>query len=227
VFEQPKQLKNNRGCVKASQNHGGESMSSVFEKALFAGTLAVFAAPAFAQSAAPQSTPAPVIQERKQNQQDRIANGVQSGQLTAGETKNLEKKEAGLNKEESNMRKADDGHLTAADRTKLNHQQNKLSGNIYRDKHNAAVQNTHPKTEVGQRQRNQQERIAQGVKNGQLTPKETAHLEGRETAINKEVKNDRAANGGHLTPAEHRQVNRQQNRTSNAIYRKKHNGRTQ
>jgi hypothetical protein len=212
VFEQPKQLKNNRGCVKASQNHGGESMSSVFEKALFAGTLAVFAAPAFAQSAAPQSTPAPVIQERKQNQQDRIANGVQSGQLTAGETKNLEKKEAGLNKEESNMRKADDGHLTAADRTKLNHQQNKLSGNIYRDKHNAAVQNTHPKTEVGQRQ---------------LTPKETAHLEGRETAINKEVKNDRAANGGHLTPAEHRQVNRQQNRTSNAIYRKKHNGRTQ
>ena len=202
-------------------------MSSIFEKALFAGALAVLATPAFSQSTAPASAPAPTIQQRKENQQDRIGNGVQSGQLTAGETKNLENKEAGLNKEERNMRKADDGHLTAADRSRLNRQQNRLSGNIYRDKHNGAVQNTHPKSEVGKRQENQQDRIAQGIKSGQLTPKETAHLEGRESAINHEVKNDRAANGGHLTPAEHRQVNRQQNRTSNAIYRKKHNGRTQ
>ncbi len=65
------------------------------------------------------------------------------------------------------------------------------------------------------------------MKSGQLTPSETAHLERRETAIDKEVKNDRAANGGTLTPAERRQVNRQEKRTSNAIYRKKHNGRTQ
>jgi hypothetical protein len=202
-------------------------MSSVLKTALFAGALAVFAVPAFSQTAAPASTPAPTIQERKENQQDRIANGVQSGQLTAGETKNLETKEAGVNKEEHIMRKEDNGHLTAADRTALNQQQNKISGNIYADKHNGAVQNTHPKSEVGKRQENQQDRIAQGVKSGQLTPKETAHLEGRESAINHEVKNDRAANGGHLTPAEHRQVNRQQNRTSNAIYRKKHNGRTQ
>ena len=187
-------------------------MNSVFEKALFAGALAVLAVPTFSQSAAPQSTPAPTIQERKENQQDRIAKGVQSGQLTAGETKNLEKKEAGLNKEESKMRKADDGHLTAADRARLNRQQNRLSSNIYRDKHNRAVQNTNPKSEVGKRQENQQDRIAQGIKSGQLTPRETAHLEGREAAINKEVRNDRAANGGTLTPAERRQVNRQQNR---------------
>ena len=62
------------------------------------------------------------IQDRKENQQDRIAQGVQSGQLTAGETKNLETKEAGLNKEERNMRAQDSGHLTAADRAKLNRQ---------------------------------------------------------------------------------------------------------
>jgi hypothetical protein len=202
-------------------------MNSVFEKALFAGALAMLAVPTFSQSAAPQSTPAPVTQERKENQQDRIANGVQSGQLTAGETKNLEKKEAGLNKEESKMRKADDGHLTAADRARLNRQQNRLSSNIYRDKHNGAVQNTNPKSEVGKRQENQQDRIAQGIKSGQLTPRETAHLEGREAAINKEVRNDRAANGGTLPSAERRQVNRQQNRASNAIYRKKHNGHVQ
>ena len=38
------------------------------------------------------STPAkqPTIAERKENQQDRIAQGIKSGQLTAGETAKLE-----------------------------------------------------------------------------------------------------------------------------------------
>ncbi len=184
--------------------------------------------PATAQtsSTAPATAPAS-INQRKENQQDRIANGVQDGQLTPGETRNVEKKESDLNHEEHDMRKLDNGHLTAADRATLNQQQNKLSNKIYQDKHNARTANTDPKTEVGQRQRLQQERIAQGVKSGQLTAGETAHLEGHESAINKEVHNDRAANGGKLTPAEHRQVNRQENRTSRAIYRKKHNGRVQ
>ena len=198
-------------------------MQSVLKKGFFIAALATLAAPAFSQS----TTPAPVVEQRKENQQDRIANGVQSGQLTAGETANLEKKESALNKEENRMEKRDDGNLTTADKTRLTRQQNRLSRNIYRDKHNGRVQNTNPKTEVGKRAENQQDRIAQGIKSGQLTPNETAHLEGREAAINKEVKNDRAANGGTLTPAERRQVNRQQNRTSNAIYRKKHNARTQ
>jgi hypothetical protein len=182
--------------------------------------------PAAAQTSTPAAAPA-TINERKENQQDRIANGIQSGELTAGETKNLEKKESDINHEEHDMRKLDNGHLTAADRTTLNQQQNKLSNNIYQDKHNSRVQNTDPKSEVGQRERNQQERIAQGVKSGQLTAGETAHLEGRESAINKEVHNDRAANGGKLTQAERRQVNHQENRTSRAIYNKKHNARVQ
>jgi len=189
-------------------------------------TMAGLMLPAVAQTTTPAANPA-TINQRKENQQDRIANGVQDGQLTAGETKNLEKKESNLNQEERDMRKLDNGHLTAADRATLNQQQNKLSKNIYKDTHNARVQNTDPKSEVGQRERNQQERIAQGVKSGQLTSGEAAHLEGREAAINKEVHNDRAANGGKLTPAERRQVNRQENRTSKAIYRKKHNGRVQ
>jgi hypothetical protein len=80
------------------------------------------------------------INERKENQQDRIAQGVKSGELTPRETANLETKEAGLNKEEHNMRAAADGHLTAADRTKINRQQNNLSRQIYNKKHNARVQ---------------------------------------------------------------------------------------
>lgn len=167
----------------------------------------------------------PTIQERKENQQDRIAQGIKSGQLTPGETKNLETKETGLNKEERNMRAADDGHLTAADREKLNNQQNHLSNQIYNDKHNGRTDNF--KGEVGQRQENQQDRIAQGVKSGQLTAGETTKLEKQQQGINREVKGMREENGGKLSKADKALVNRQQNRASRNIYNKKHNGRTQ
>ena len=50
---------------------------------------------------------------------------------------------------------------------------------------------------------------------------------GRVLAQDNEIKTERQANGGSLTPKERRQVNRQQNRVSNQIYNKKHNGRRQ
>ena len=125
------------------------------------------------------------------------------------------------------MRKLDNGKLTAADKKTLTQQQNQMSKQIYQDKHNAAVQNTDPKSEVGKRAENQQDRIGQGMKSGQLTAGEAAHLENNETKINNEVRNDRAANGGKLTPQERAKVNRQQNRQSRQIYRDKHNARQQ
>jgi len=78
--------------------------------------------------------------------------------------------------------------------------------------------------EVNQRERNQQQRIGEGVENGKLSPGETAHLEKQEAGINKEVRQDRKANGGTLTAKEHRQVNRKQNRESARIYKAKHDG---
>jgi hypothetical protein len=84
--------------------------------------------------------PAQTIAQRKENQQHRIANGVKSGQLTAGETARLEKKESNLNKETRADRAANGGKLTTAEKKQVNHQQNKLSKDIYKDKHNSAVQ---------------------------------------------------------------------------------------
>src|SRR6266481_4464315 len=84
-----------------------------------------------------------------------------------------------------------------------------------------------PKPTVAQRKENQQDRIAQGVKSGQLTAGETANLETKEAAINKETAADRAANGGKLTAAEKKQVNKEQNAASKNIYNKKHNAKTQ
>ena len=124
------------------------------------------------------------------------------------------------------MRSEDDGHLTAADKTKLNNQQNHLSNQIYDDKHNANTVH-YGNNEVGQRRENQQDRIAQGVKSGQLTAGETAKLENQQKGINQQVKADRAANGGKLTAGEKAQVNHEQNQASKNIYNKKHNARTQ
>jgi hypothetical protein len=193
---------------------------------LLSAALAILALPVVAQN---QSTDASgnvtgqSIQDRKANQQDRIGNGVKTGELTAGETTNVEKKEAGLNQEERDMRKQDDGRLTGADKAALTQQQNQLSKQIYQDKHNASVQNTSPSTRMGDREEHQQQRIGQGIQSGQLTAGEAAHLEQNQARINREVRSDRAANGGTMTPAERQQINHQQNQQSRQIYRDKHN----
>ncbi len=80
------------------------------------------------------------IQTRKENQQRRIGQGVASGQLTAGETANLEHKEANLNRKVRNDRAANGGALTGQEKRQINRQQNRLSKNIYRDKHNGRRQ---------------------------------------------------------------------------------------
>jgi len=172
--------------------------------------------------------PAPppgTFNQRRNDQQQRIGNGIQSGQLTAGETQHLENREAGITKEAQQMRSQDDGHLTAADRAKLNRQQNATSRQIYQDKHNANSAH-YGNNEVGQRRENQQDRIAQGVKSGQMTAGEAARAEHQERNINHQVAADRAANGGKLTPGEKQQINKEQNKASKSIYNKKHNEAT-
>ncbi len=79
------------------------------------------------------------IEQRKENQQNRIGQGVASGQLTPRETANLENREARLNREVRRDRRANGGPLTPAEKRRVNRQQNRLSGNIYRDKHNGAT----------------------------------------------------------------------------------------
>src|SRR5713226_6087337 len=182
--------------------------------------------PAPAAQPATAQKPDPTIAQRKENQQDRIANGVQSGQLTAGETSKLETKEAAINGETRADRAANGGKLTAAEKQQINRQQNQVSKQIYNDKHNANTAQ-YGNNKVGQRRENQQDRIAQGIKSGQLTAGETAKLENQQKGINQQVKADRAANGGKLTPGEKAQVNKEQNAASKNIYNKKHNANTQ
>ena len=58
--------------------------------------------------------------------------------------------------------------------------------------------------QVNGRETNQQNRIASGVKNGSLSPKQTSNLEKREANVQSREKKDMAAYNGHLTKAEHK-----------------------
>ena len=92
----------------------------------------LFAIPAFAQN-----TNTPKIDKREANQQGRVADGINSGALTAKEAGNLEKRETKITADEQ-MAKAD-GKVTKAERAKLNREENRASKKIYRKKHNAST----------------------------------------------------------------------------------------
>ena len=80
----------------------------------------------------------------------------------------------------------------------------------------------HPRVnEVNGREENQQQRIANGVSSGKLNSQQTANLENRETSVQNREKADMAAHNGHLTKAEQRGINRQQNRISKSIAKDK------
>ena len=85
----------------------------------------------------------------------------------------------------------------------------------------------HPRVnQINQREQNQQNRIANGVKNDKLTPKQTAHLERGEQRLQNNEKKDMAKDNGHLTKKDQRQLNHEANHMSNRIYKDKHNAKT-
>jgi hypothetical protein len=85
----------------------------------------------------------------------------------------------------------------------------------------------HPRVnQVNNREQNQQNRIANGMKSGAVTPKEGTKLEKQQQHINNQEKKDMAKDNGHLTKANQAQLNKEQNKASQNIYDKKHNDKT-
>jgi len=75
------------------------------------------------------------INQREQNQQNRIANGIKNDKLTPGQTARLEKGEQRLQHNEKKDMAKDNGHLTKQNQRQLNHEANHMSKRIYKDKH--------------------------------------------------------------------------------------------
>lgn len=73
---------------------------------------------------------------------------------------------------------------------------------------------------VDKRQANQQQRIDQGVKSGELTGKEAARLEKGQERI--QTMEDKAKADGKVTPKERERLQKAENRESRRIAREKH-----
>jgi hypothetical protein len=81
----------------------------------------------------------------------------------------------------------------------------------------------HPRVnQVNNREENQQQRIGNGIKSGKLNSQQASNLEKRETSVQNREKKDMSEHNGHLTKAEQKGINRQQNRISKSIYKDKH-----
>ena len=101
---------------------------------LMAGLLAVTGLPAAAQNVND-----PGIQKREVWQQDRIQQGVNSGQLSQGESTRLENQQSHLKASEGRLKA--DGNLTPAERARLTRMQDRASRNVCRKKHNGIKTN--------------------------------------------------------------------------------------
>ena len=76
------------------------------------------------------------VNQREENQQKRIANGINNGTMNPAETANVEKREASVQKQEQNDMAKHNGHLTKVEQRHLNQRQDRISHSIYKDKHN-------------------------------------------------------------------------------------------
>jgi flagellar biosynthesis/type III secretory pathway protein FliH len=100
------------------------------------GLLALTSTIGFAQAApAPMQRHAATINERREHQQQRIAQGIRTGRLDARQAGRLERREASIGRQERHMRGADGGRLNHFDRVRLNHRLNHTSRAIYRARH--------------------------------------------------------------------------------------------
>ena len=76
----------------------------------------------------------PVVKKRQINQQQRIHQGVHSGELTRGEFIQLERQQIQIQRTKQRA-KADDV-VTLKEKAIIHHKQSKAKQNIYRKKHN-------------------------------------------------------------------------------------------
>lgn len=77
----------------------------------------------------------PNIDQREQNQQNRISNGVKNGSITSGEAARLERDETKIQRDEAAAKA--DGVVTSREQRKLDRELNHTSREIHRDKNNS------------------------------------------------------------------------------------------
>lgn len=163
----------------------------------------------------------PGVNARQQNQQQRIKQGVRSGELTRAETGKLAREQRDIRRTEREYKS--DGQLTRDERIDLHHQENQANRDIYQQKHDAQDRPAAAVRDPGvnKRQANQTGRVVNGVRSGELTHDEAQDLrEGR-----RDIRQEEQAYiaDGTLTKDERIDLHQDLNQQSKDIYEAKHN----
>jgi len=150
------------------------------------GMMAVAVVALFSPLASAQTAESEV--QRNIVQQERIEQGLRSGELTAREGAKLEHEAGRVERMQANALK--DGRLTPAETGRIERAQDRLGRDIYRESHDAqrgdpgSSSSRHMQAQVG-RNIEQQRGIEQGMRSGRLDPRQTAYLERRESHQNR------------------------------------------
>ncbi len=185
------------------------------------------------QGQAPYWGPPRDIDGREAYQQNRINQGVQSGQLTPEEFNRLQREQARIRAAEARMRA--DGRLDPRERARLNAMLNRSGRDIYRAEHNRQVAapgrawgQPHPywgarPNEPWRQQANQPNRFYQGVRSGQVAPAEFNRLGNQQARIRGAEARMRV--DGNFTPRGQGRLNPMVNQGTSNIYRARYNNR--
>jgi hypothetical protein len=168
-----------------------------------------------------QTNGAQVVQ-RDINQQKRIEQGLQSGALTVKEAGKLEREEAHIDRMEANDLQK--GPLTGKESAQINRLENRVSNDIHRDKTNAIVGNPNSTSSKRlqadvQRNVNQEQRIENGINNGQLNNTQVSSLERGQAHVDTVEAN--AAANGRISKGEQAHIQHAENHQSRRIHRAK------
>jgi hypothetical protein len=202
-------------------------------------TLVALGAPAFAQTASTGTptdatmtgthstagTNALSTTQRDVNQQQRIENGLQSGQLSTSEAAHLEGQEARVDRMQANALK--NGNYSAAEKARIDAAQAKMNQSIHTDMNNSVHGNVNSSAdqhmqEIVQRDVHQQQRIAGGVQNGHMTNQEVANAERGQAWSDRAQA--AAGRDNHIGPYQRRAINSVQDQASQQIHAERHNG---
>ena len=101
--------------------------------------LTLVAAMASAQTATTPDQKPMTVNQRLENQQDRIQAGIKDDGLTKREATHLRADDAAIKAQERVYRRANDGTLTTGEKKQLTRELNRNSRDIYRARHNDAT----------------------------------------------------------------------------------------
>ena len=150
--------------------------------------------------------------ERGERQMQHAEQGLRSGALTQGEATRIKSHLQDMHSQLQTARATNNGHLTGAQRDRMETAQNRAARKIFELKHN---QNQTIPRQLTTRTANQRQEVQQGIQSGTLSQGEVSRIKSDEEKIKANVQE--AKSDGQLTKREIKRISRAQNQAGRKI----------